>query len=133
MQEVGTERARLAVSRLVGGNRFAASGRWWEARFSGGGRAKMAEFAYSGLGMTPLYAAPRSPFDRATGRVSGGSTSGGAGAVADGMAHAALGTDTGGSCRIPAAFCGIVGYHATARSVPRRPPAISAIAFCHAG
>jgi aspartyl-tRNA(Asn)/glutamyl-tRNA(Gln) amidotransferase subunit A len=83
------------------------------------GRASMTEFAYSGLGMNPHYGDPRAPFDRANGRVSGGSTSGGAVAVADGMAHAALGTDTGGSCRIPAAFCGIVGYKPTARRVPQ--------------
>lgn len=82
------------------------------------GRTNMTEFAYSGLGMNPHYGDPRAPFDRAAGRVSGGSTSGGAVAVADGMAHAALGTDTGGSCRIPAAFCGIVGYKPTARRVP---------------
>lgn len=82
------------------------------------GRANMTEFAYSGLGMNPHYGNPRAPFERTIGRVSGGSTSGGAVAVADGMAHAALGTDTGGSCRIPAAFCGIVGYKPTARRVP---------------
>ncbi|WP_127088767.1 amidase [Aquabacter cavernae] len=82
------------------------------------GRANMTEFAYSGLGMNPHYGDPRAPFERAVGRVSGGSTSGGAVAVADGMAHAALGTDTGGSCRIPAAFCGIVGFKPTARRVP---------------
>jgi aspartyl-tRNA(Asn)/glutamyl-tRNA(Gln) amidotransferase subunit A len=83
------------------------------------GRASMTEFAYSGLGMNPHYGDPRAPWDRATGQVSGGSTSGGAVAVADGMAHAALGTDTGGSCRIPAAFCGIVGYKPTAVRVPQ--------------
>src|SRR5207248_2410529 len=52
-------------------------------------------------------------------RSPGGSTSGGAVSVADGMAHAALGTDTGGSCRIPAAFCGLVGYKPTADRIPR--------------
>lgn len=83
------------------------------------GRNTMTEFAYSGLGMNPHYGDPRAPFERAIGRVSGGSTSGGAVAVADGMAHAALGTDTGGSCRIPAAFCGITGFKPTARRVPR--------------
>ncbi len=83
------------------------------------GRNTMTEFAYSGLGMNPHYGDPRSPFERAVGRVSGGSSSGGAVAVADGMAHAALGTDTGGSCRIPAAFCGITGFKPTARRVPR--------------
>ncbi|WP_454916832.1 amidase [Xanthobacter sediminis] len=82
------------------------------------GRNAMTEFAYSGLGMNPHSGDPRAPFERAVGRVSGGSSSGGAVAVADGMAHAALGTDTGGSCRIPAAFCGITGFKPTARRVP---------------
>jgi aspartyl-tRNA(Asn)/glutamyl-tRNA(Gln) amidotransferase subunit A len=53
------------------------------------------------------------------GRIPGGSSSGAAISVADGMAHAALGTDTGGSCRIPAAFTGLVGYKPTASRVPR--------------
>jgi len=83
------------------------------------GRNTMTEFAYSGLGMNPHTGDPRAPFEREKGRVSGGSSSGGAVAVADGMAHAALGTDTGGSCRIPAAFCGIVGFKPTAARVPR--------------
>lgn len=83
------------------------------------GRNTMSEFAYSGLGMNPHTGHPRAPFEREKGRVSGGSTSGGAVAVADGMAHAALGTDTGGSCRIPAAFCSIVGFKPTAARVPR--------------
>lgn len=83
------------------------------------GRNTMTEFAYSGLGMNPHTGDPAAPFERATTpRVSGGSTSGGAVAVADGMVHAALGTDTGGSCRIPAAFCGITGFKPTARRVP---------------
>ena len=82
------------------------------------GRNTMTEFAYSGLGLNPHYGSPRAPYDRANGRISGGSTSGGAVAVADGMAHAALGTDTGGSARIPAAFCGLVGFKPTARRVP---------------
>jgi aspartyl-tRNA(Asn)/glutamyl-tRNA(Gln) amidotransferase subunit A len=83
------------------------------------GRNNMTEFAYSGLGLNPHYGTPLSPFDRATRRIPGGSTSGGAVAVADGMAAASLGTDTGGSCRIPAAFCGIVGFKPTAHRVPR--------------
>jgi aspartyl-tRNA(Asn)/glutamyl-tRNA(Gln) amidotransferase subunit A len=83
------------------------------------GRTNMTEFAYSGLGLNPHYGTPLSPFDRATRRIPGGSTSGGAVAVADGMAAASLGTDTGGSCRIPAAFCGIVGFKPTAHRVPR--------------
>jgi len=82
------------------------------------GRTNMTEFAYSGLGINPHFGTPLSPWDRASGHVPGGSSSGSAVAVADGMALAALGTDTGGSCRIPAAFCGVVGYKPTARRVP---------------
>jgi aspartyl-tRNA(Asn)/glutamyl-tRNA(Gln) amidotransferase subunit A len=83
------------------------------------GRSNMTEFAYSGLGLNPHYGTPLSTFDRATRRIPGGSTSGGGVAVADGMAAASLGTDTGGSCRIPAAFNGIVGFKPTASRVPR--------------
>lgn len=82
------------------------------------GRVNMTEFAFSGLGINPHYGTPTSPWDRASKRIPGGSSSGSGVAVADGMAAAALGTDTGGSCRIPAAFCGIVGYKPTARRVP---------------
>jgi aspartyl-tRNA(Asn)/glutamyl-tRNA(Gln) amidotransferase subunit A len=82
------------------------------------GRVNMTEFAFSGLGINPHYGTPASPWDRAAARIPGGSSSGTAVAVADGMAAAGLGTDTGGSCRIPAAFCGVVGYKPTARRVP---------------
>ncbi len=82
------------------------------------GRTNMTEFAYSGLGINPHYGTPLSPWDRASKRVPGGSSSGSGVAVADGMVHGALGTDTGGSCRIPAAFNGVVGYKPTARRVP---------------
>jgi len=82
------------------------------------GRTNMTEFAYSGLGLNAHHDTPRSPWDRATGHIPGGSSSGTAVAVADGMAAVGLGTDTGGSCRIPAAFCGIVGYKPTAARVP---------------
>ena len=82
------------------------------------GRTNMTEFAFSGLGINPHYGTPRAPWDRAAGRIPGGSSSGTAVSVADGMAVAGLGTDTGGSCRIPAAFCGVVGYKPTARRVP---------------
>ncbi len=82
------------------------------------GRVNMTEFAFSGLGINPHHGTPTSPWDRAARRIPGGSSSGTAVAVADGMAAAGLGTDTGGSCRIPAAFCGVVGYKPTARRVP---------------
>ena len=82
------------------------------------GRANMTEFAFSGVGLNPHFGTPKSPWDRTGGRIPGGSSSGSAVAVSDGMAHAGLGTDTGGSCRIPAAFCGLVGFKPTARRVP---------------
>jgi aspartyl-tRNA(Asn)/glutamyl-tRNA(Gln) amidotransferase subunit A len=82
------------------------------------GRVNMTEFAFSGLGINPHYGTPVSPWDRGSRRIPGGSSSGTAVAVADGMVAAGLGTDTGGSCRIPAAFCGIVGYKPTAARVP---------------
>ncbi len=82
------------------------------------GRTNMTEFAFSGIGINPHHGTPRAPYDRATGHIPGGSSSGAAVSVADGMALAGIGTDTGGSCRIPAAFCGIVGYKPTARRVP---------------
>ncbi len=82
------------------------------------GRTNMTEFAYSGLGLNPHYGTPANPYDRSRGRIPGGSSSGAAVSVTDGMACAAVGTDTGGSCRIPAAFCGIVGFKPTAYRVP---------------
>ena len=82
------------------------------------GRTNLTEFAYSGLGLNPHYDTPRNPFDRATGRIPGGSTSGGAVSVSDEIAVIGLGTDTGGSTRIPAALCGIVGYKPTKSRIP---------------
>src|SRR3979411_2242712 len=82
------------------------------------GRTNMTEFAFSGLGINPHYDTPRNPYDRKTGRIPGGWSWGAAVAVTDGMAMAALGPDTGGSCRIPAALCGIVGFKPTAARVP---------------
>jgi len=81
------------------------------------GRTNMTEFAYSGIGINPHYGTPLNAWDRKTGRVPGGSTSGGAISVTDGMAAAALGTDTGGSLRIPPAFNGLVGFKPTAKRV----------------
>jgi aspartyl-tRNA(Asn)/glutamyl-tRNA(Gln) amidotransferase subunit A len=82
------------------------------------GRTNMTEFAFSGLGVNPHHDTPRSPWDRATGRLPGGSSSGAGVAVAGRMGFAGLGTDTGGSCRIPAALCGVVGWKPTAARVP---------------
>src|SRR5262249_56457313 len=66
----------------------------------------------------PHYGTPKNAFDRATGRIPGGSSSGAAVSVTDGMAAGAIGTDTGGSIRIPAALNGLVGFKPTARRVP---------------
>ena len=82
------------------------------------GRTNMTEFAYSGVGLNPHYGTPRSPFDRATGHIPGGSSSGAAVSVADGMVALGIGTDTGGSCRVPASYCGIVGYKSSQGRVP---------------
>lgn len=80
------------------------------------GSTNMSEFAFTGVGANPHYGTPGNPADRS--RVPGGSSSGAAVSVGDRMAVAALGTDTGGSVRIPAALCGITGFKPTARRVP---------------
>jgi aspartyl-tRNA(Asn)/glutamyl-tRNA(Gln) amidotransferase subunit A len=82
------------------------------------GRTNMTEFAFSGIGINPHFGTPKGAWQRGVGHVPGGSSSGAAVSVVDGMAHGALGTDTGGSCRIPAAFNGIVGFKPTQARVP---------------
>jgi aspartyl-tRNA(Asn)/glutamyl-tRNA(Gln) amidotransferase subunit A len=82
------------------------------------GRTNMTEFAYSGIGINPHYGTPKGAWRRSVGHVPGGSSSGAAVSVVDAMAYGALGTDTGGSCRIPAAYNGIVGFKPTQRRVP---------------
>ncbi|MCR4266640.1 amidase [Nitratireductor sp. ZSWI3] len=82
------------------------------------GRTNMTEFAYSGLGLNPHFGTPPNHWNDANDHAPGGSSSGGATAVRLGLADLALGTDTGGSCRIPAAFQGLVGFKPTAASVP---------------
>src|SRR5207344_2433521 len=95
-----------------------AVARWRRAGLVIVGRTNMTEFAFSGLGINPHFGTPANPWDRQHRRIPGGSSSGAAVSVADEMAYGALGTDTGGSCRIPAAFNGIVGYKPTQRRVP---------------
>jgi aspartyl-tRNA(Asn)/glutamyl-tRNA(Gln) amidotransferase subunit A len=85
------------------------------------GCTNMTEFAFSGLGINPHYGTPRNPWRRTAdggGRIPGGSSSGAAVSVTDGMAALAIGSDTGGSVRIPAALCGLTGFKPTVRRVP---------------
>lgn len=80
------------------------------------GKVNMTEFAFSGVGINPHYGTPGNPADRS--RIPGGSSSGGAVSVADGMAEITIGSDTGGSTRIPAALCGIVGFKPSQYRIP---------------
>ncbi|MEM8484921.1 MAG: amidase [Bacteroidota bacterium] len=82
------------------------------------GRTNMTEFAYSGLGLNPHYGTPASPYDRTTRRIPGGSSSGAGVSVADQMAVFGIGTDTGGSVRIPAALCNLTGFKPSTGRVP---------------
>ena len=82
------------------------------------GRTNMTEFAFSGVGVNPHHGTPANPADPETPRIPGGSSSGAAVSVATGAAFIGLGSDTGGSIRIPAALCGIVGFKNTARLTP---------------
>jgi aspartyl-tRNA(Asn)/glutamyl-tRNA(Gln) amidotransferase subunit A len=81
------------------------------------GKTNMTEFAFSGVGINPHYGTPGNPYKRA--HVPGGSSAGAPVSVADGQAIVAIGTDTGGSVRIPAALCGVVGFKPTAKRVSR--------------
>jgi aspartyl-tRNA(Asn)/glutamyl-tRNA(Gln) amidotransferase subunit A len=81
------------------------------------GRTNMTEFAFSGVGINPHYGTPGNPYDRK--RIPGGSSSGAPVSLTDGMATVAIGTDTGGSVRIPAALCGTVGFKPTQKRIPR--------------
>lgn len=83
------------------------------------GKTNMVEFAFSGVGLNPHYGTPRNPTDDSVARVPGGSSSGAAVSVALGLAVAGIGSDTGGSIRIPAALCGLVGFKSTQSRVPR--------------
>lgn len=82
------------------------------------GKTNMTEFAFSGIGLNPHYGTPANPADVRIARIPGGSSSGAAVSVAAGLCVAGLGSDTGGSIRIPAALCGLVGFKPTARRVP---------------
>lgn len=83
------------------------------------GRTNMSELAFSGVGLNPHHGTPRNPCSTLEHRIPGGSSSGAAVSVALGIAVAGLGSDTGGSLRIPAALCGLVGFKPTQSRVPR--------------
>ena len=82
------------------------------------GKVNMTEFAYSGLGLNPHYGTPVNPWSRDEPRAPGGSSSGSGVAVARGLVAVAIGTDTGGSVRIPAAFNGVVGFKSSGARWP---------------
>jgi aspartyl-tRNA(Asn)/glutamyl-tRNA(Gln) amidotransferase subunit A len=82
------------------------------------GKTNMSEFAFSGVGINPHHGTPANLADPAHARVPGGSSSGAAVSVALGLAEVGIGTDTGGSIRIPAALCGLVGYKSTQARIP---------------
>jgi aspartyl-tRNA(Asn)/glutamyl-tRNA(Gln) amidotransferase subunit A len=84
------------------------------------GKTNLSELAYSGLGLNPHYGTPPNPRSGAVPRAPGGSSSGSAVAVAQGIVPCAIGTDTSGSIRVPAAFCGVAGFKPTAARVDRR-------------
>lgn len=81
------------------------------------GKANLVEFAFGPYGLNPHYGTPPNPWDAE--RVPGGSSCGSSGSVGRGLAVAAIGTDTGGSIRVPASFCGIVGLKPTVQRVSR--------------
>ena len=95
------------------------------------GKVNMHEFAFGPTGINPHYGTPRNPWDRQ--RVTGGSSSGSGAAVAAGLCHGSMGTDTGGSVRIPAALCGIVGLKPTYGRVSRAGVTTLAWSMDHPG
>ncbi len=82
------------------------------------GTVNMTEFAYSGIGLNPHYGTPRNPRDPLVARSPGGSSSGSGAVVAAGIVPLSIGTDTGGSIRIPASFNGVVGYKSSVGHYP---------------
>jgi len=82
------------------------------------GRTRMPQLAYGGSGASQIEPTPLNPRDSSIARLPGGSSSGSAVAVAAGIIDIALGTDTGGSVRIPASLCGVVGFKPTRTSFP---------------
>ncbi len=117
-------RRRSHARRLQGAGRGRRAGRARRARRAAPARGRrvivaktnMSEFAFTGIGANPHYGTPGNPADRA--RAPGGSSSGAAVAVADGMCEIAIGSDTGGSVRIPSSICGVTGFKPSRQRVP---------------
>jgi aspartyl-tRNA(Asn)/glutamyl-tRNA(Gln) amidotransferase subunit A len=119
--DVGGETTRAGSKVLAGEGKIASADAAVVRRLRAAGavivaKTNMTEFAFSGVGLNPHFGTPGNPADRT--RIPGGSTSGGAVAVADRMCEIAIGSDTGGSTRIPAALCGIVGFKPSKYRVP---------------
>ena len=108
----------LRAGRPAAGADAAAVSRLRAAGAAITGLTNMSEFAFSGVGINPHHGTPRNPADATVARVPGGSSSGAAVSVALGQAVAGLGSDTGGSIRVPAALCGIVGFKNTQARTP---------------
>ena len=84
------------------------------------GKVNLPEFAFSGLGLNPHFGTPINPHDAKTPRAPGGSSSGSGVCVAAGLAPVSVGTDTGGSVRVPACFNGLVGYKSSEGHIGKR-------------
>lgn len=118
--EVTTAGSRLLSNASVATANASLVDRLQQAGAAIVGKTNMSEFAFTGLGVNPHYGTPANPWQRAQQRIPGGSSSGAAVAVSDGMCLAAVGTDTGGSVRIPAALCGLTGFKPSASRIAQR-------------
>jgi aspartyl-tRNA(Asn)/glutamyl-tRNA(Gln) amidotransferase subunit A len=119
--DVAGDVTRAGSKVLAGEGKVAAKDAAAVQRLRAGGaifvaKTNMSEFAFTGIGINPHYGTPGNPADRA--RAPGGSSSGAAVSVADDMCEIAIGSDTGGSVRIPSALCGVTGFKPSRQRVP---------------
>jgi aspartyl-tRNA(Asn)/glutamyl-tRNA(Gln) amidotransferase subunit A len=119
--DVAGDVTRAGSKVLAGEGKVAAQDAAAVRRLRAGGaiivaKTNMSEFAFTGIGINPHYGTPGNPADRA--RAPGGSSSGAAVSVADDMCEIAIGSDTGGSVRIPSALCGVTGFKPSRQRVP---------------